>query len=113
MQDKITLTITNPNVAANANITLPDGEAADAILDAELIDSGNYTDAATVAPIKLAVVAAAPAAGQIQLVNPSTVQVGNATNNGFQTLVVRIRRMGAKQKTTYSTAGVTQSGFGM
>lgn len=113
MQDKVELHITNPNVAAAASITLPDGEAADAILEASIIDSGNYTDAATVAPIKLAVVSAAPAAGQIQLTSPSTVVCGTALNDGYQTLVLRIRRMGAKPKTTYSTAGVTQSGFGM
>ena len=106
------LVITNPNVAANVAITLPDGAVATKIITAQLVDTGDYPAAAAVAPVNLVVVVGVPVAGQIQLSSPSQVTLGNATNDGFQTVFVLIEELGDSPAPTYSGIGVNQQGFG-
>jgi hypothetical protein len=103
------VTITNPNVAANTPITIPGGLAVESIVSASLLDTGNYPDASAVAPVALSVQSTIPpgglAAGQIALASPSQIQLGNATNDGYQTVVLTVRLLGDRPKTTYSTSG--------
>jgi hypothetical protein len=105
-----TVYITNPNVAANTPIPLPGGVMLDKIVNASLLDTGNYPDASAVAPVALSVQTSIPSGGltggQIALVGHDQVQVGTATNDGYQTLLVTGWVFGTRPKTTYSTAGV-------
>lgn len=112
-----TVTIVNPNVAANVAITIPNGLAVDKIELATLLDTGDYPDAGAVPPLALVIdstfnAGTPPEAGHIALESPSQVNTGTALNDGYQTLVLRLRVVGTKPKTTYGTTGVNQSGFG-
>jgi len=83
--------------SANTNIDLPSGAPKVAsILRAEDIDTGAYTAAADVAPATLTVVTTTPGAGQIQLIDENTIQLGDATtgNTSIRLLVVEIGELG-------------------
>jgi hypothetical protein len=111
----VTDTVTNPNVAANTPISFANKAiTADKIMSAVQLDTGDYPGSVAVPPIQLTVVAYSTtlAANQIALASPSQFAVGNATTDGYTTIVLTLREMGTEPKTTYSTAGASNTGPG-
>lgn len=87
------------NSAALTPIAIPGGKALGRLVHAELVDTGDYTNAANVAPVQLAIVNAAPAANnQIQLSSPSDVTVYQALNDGYQSLRILAYELGEEPK---------------
>lgn len=89
------LTATN---VSGLNVTLP--VPVQALLDVQLLNTGNYPDASAVAPVDCTVVSAAPtAANQVQLTSPTQLTFGSGTtlDTTYGTLVVRALTVGQGQ----------------